>query len=418
MAAPGDEQTRFTARTASLGELTVDDFARWRRLEQHAAEPYPALSADYLEPAWPHWAEALGTRLLLVEDEDDLVLVMPFRVTTAHPKIPVPVVSTDDGMLSDEGVRSYPLIDRARGREAVRFALSRLRSLGLPAVVEIGAVPDEGEVHDLLRDAVADPRRMLVRGRSALAVARRRPDAHGRDGRVATVAVNAGTAGAPTDTSAFPDFVVRHRSAATRRKTRQRVAALERVLAAPIEQRDRSTDRTVIDEFLELQARGWKGDADRQGLAYRLTGRDEWFRHAARRLQDAGRLRAFELRSGGRTIYIALGVISGPVLFGWQDAYDEATAVHGVGALGRLAFVNWQDATGSHDMFDPNMSWSYLEASRDFPDRREQIRLLIAAPGGAALVRMALVRVPVALRRSRILERARGGIRRLLPGRR
>lgn len=365
-----DPSDALTVRLAKVGDLTASDFARWRRLEQRAAEPYPYLSADYLEPADPHWPEALAVRLLLVETEDELLLVMPYRVDVLHPRLPVRVLSTFETVLGDEGVRSYPLVDRDRAEEVLRTAFASLRSLGLPTLVDVAAIPADGRLYGLLVSALTDPHRCLVRGRSMLAVTRF-PVASG------------------TDMIGGLDVVPHHRSASTRKQARQRLKALERAVGASVTALDRSHDPAVLDDFLDLQAAGWKGDASRHGLAYRLTGRGEWFRESARRFQAESRFAALELRAGDQPLYIAVGVASGRTFFGWQDAYAEAAAPYSIGALGRTAFANWL-ATRGHDMFDPNMSWSYVEAARIFPDHREQLKLLVAAEGvwSLAVVRL------------------------------
>ncbi|WP_146340755.1 hypothetical protein [Nesterenkonia sp. NBAIMH1] len=79
-----------TVRTAALGELTPDDFQRWRRLDARALEPVPYLSADYLQPGSAHWPAAASVRLLLVERDDEMQMVMPFRIMPLHPWLPFP----------------------------------------------------------------------------------------------------------------------------------------------------------------------------------------------------------------------------------------------------------------------------------------------------------------------------------------
>ncbi len=361
-----------SARATTVGALTAEDFARWRRLESRAAEPYPYLSADYLEPADPHWPAALAVRLLLVEDGDDLLLVMPFRVGPYHPRLPLRVLSTADAVLSDEGIRTYPLVDAERGREALRVAFASLRSLGLPRVIDMPSIPADGTLHRLLIDALPSARHSFERGRAQLAVAR--------------------YAGSTSERASVDvDVEPHHRSTSSRKQSRQRRRALERELGAEIQWRDRSEDPAVIDDFLTLQAAGWKGDADQHGLAYRLTGRDQWFREVTARARADGRLVAYEIYTDGSPLYIAVLMSAGPTIFGLQDAYDQTRAAHRVGNLGRVALTNWL-ASSAYDMFDPNMYWSYVESARLFADRREQVRLVIAASGLWSRTQLGLAR--------------------------
>lgn len=357
----------LSARVTTLGELSDADIERWRRLDERATDPYPYASADYLAAAAEHWPGASSIRLLLVEQDDDLLLLMPFTVTRLHPRLPLRVTSTAEPLISDETARAYPLVDRTRGREALEAAFRSLRALGLPRLVDIAGLPADGELHAMVVASLSG--RVHDRGRAALAVSR-------FPGRY------------PAQADDRIDVMAHHRSTSSKKQARQRLRVLERDLGGELRVRDRSQDPTVFEDFLELQSEGWKGDARRHGLAYRLTGRAEWFRRTAERMLRAGRLAAFDLHVDDRTVYIALGIRSGRTLFGWQDAYDETGAGSSLGTLGRSAFVNWVSARG-HDVFDPNMSWSYVEAARIFPDRREQVRMLGAARGPvpAAVVR-------------------------------
>lgn len=362
----------LSARVATVGELGVDDFARWRRLEERAAEPYPYLSADYLEPAEPHWPAALSVRLLLVEGDGELLLVMPFEVAVLHARIPLRVLSTAHPVLADESVRTYPLVDRERGVDALRTAFAALRTFGLPRLVEFSAVPADGVLEGLIAGSLASSGHRLARGRSRLALARfDETSAHEDSGEL--------------------DVEPHHRSTSTRKQARQRRRALERACGAQLGMRDRSNDPAAVEDFLDLQTAGWKGDPDRHGLAYRLTGRERWLRELAARARANGRLVAFEMHAGGVPVYIALCIASGSTLFGLQDAYREEWGSLGVGNLGRTALVNWVAARG-FDAFDPNMFWSYVESARLYADRRDQVQVLVAAGGALSRAQLGALR--------------------------
>jgi CelD/BcsL family acetyltransferase involved in cellulose biosynthesis len=351
----------FAVEVTTLGELDPSDIERWRVLDERAIDPHPYISADYLAAGVADWAKARDIRLILVRRDEDLVVVMPFTIASLHPGIPLRVLTSADPVLADETGRSYPLVDRACGAEALSAVFASLRALRLPRLVEFAAVPADGTIFLTISAALGGPRRQRERGRAGLPFTRLPGVIPPGGDRV--------------------DVIPHHRSASSRRQARQRLNALERHYGGQLRVVDRSSDPYFAGEFLTFQAAGWKGDAQRHGLAYRLTGRDEWFARTAERFRRSGGLRAVELRVGERTVYMSAALRVGQTLFGWQDAYDESSAVRGTGELARSAFVNWA-AAQDFGAFDPNMSWSYVEAARNFPDRRDLVRILAAASAG------------------------------------
>lgn len=387
-----------TVRATTLGELTAADFERWRALDARAVEPTPYLSADYLQPAAPHWPAALSIRLLIVEHGDQTQMIMPFRVMPLHRLLQIPLLSTWDLALADETFSLFPVLAADGGFEALRAGFAALPALGLPRLVDIVTVTSDGPTHELIRNAVQPETRCFVRGRSPW------PVAHIR-------------AGSAASESADIDIVPHHRSASTRKKAKQARRALERSLGAELSIRDRSDDSNVVEDFPLLQAAGWKGDPSTRGVAYRITGRAPWLHEVAERFRARGQFAAFEVHAGGRPIYLSLDFRIGDALLGFQDAYDEAWAPHGLGNLARTAHINWLAGRGI-DTYDPNMFWGYVDSARFYPHHREKLRLLIAASGRVPYVQLAAIRgaknISDRLPRardsvSRFIKRARGG---------
>lgn len=363
---------RHTVRATTLGELSAADFDRWRRLDARALEPTPYLSADYLQPAMPHWPAARSIRLLIVQRGDQMQMIMPFRVIPLHRRVPISVLSTWDLTLADETTNLFPVLARDEAGEALRAGFAALPALGLPSLVDIVTVPSDGPTYELIRKALQPEDRCYVRGRSLW------PVAHIR-------------AGGDSNASADADTLPHHRSSSTRKKAKQSRRALEHDLGAKLSVRDRSDDPSVVDEFLALQAAGWKGDASKRGVAYQITGRAPWLHEVTERYRSLGQFAAFEIHAEDRPIYLTLDFRLGGTMLALQDAYDEAGAPHGLGNLARTAHINWLVGRGI-DTYDPNMFWGYTDAARFYPDRQEKLRLLIAASGRLPYLQVAALR--------------------------
>lgn len=360
-----------TVRTAIVGDLSPADFERWRGLDARALEPRPYLSADYLQPAVPHWPAGASIRLVIVERDDQMQMIMPFRVMPLHSRLPIHMLSTWEPTLADETSGLFPVLAADGGAEAFRAAFTALAALGLPRLVDIVTIAPDGPTCQLIRTALPTTR-CYIRGRSQWPAAR-----------------------IPSHLSSGPssdlDMVPHHRSRSTQKKARQAWRALEHTFDAQLAARDRSEDPLVIEDFLTLQAAGWKGDASRRGVAYQITGRAPWLHEVAARFRSKGQFAAFEIHADGRPVYLSLDFRIGSTLLALQDAYDEAGAPHGLGNLARTAHLNWLAGRGT-DTYDPNMFWGYIESARFYPDRSEKLRLLLAAPGRAAYLQLAAIR--------------------------
>lgn len=361
-----------TVRATTVGELSPADFERWGQFDAQTLEGTPFLSADYLQPAVLHWPAARSIRLLVVERSDQIKMIMPFRIMPLHRQLPISTLSTWDLTLADETSSLFPMLATDGGIEALRAGFSALSSLGLPGLVDIVTIPADGPTYELIRRAIQPEARCHIRGRSLWPAAR-------------IPAEN------DTQPSAEVDTIPHHRSASTRKKAKQARRGLERELGAELATRDRSDDPNIVENFLDLQVAGWKGDPSKRGVAYRITGRAQWLHEVAERYRRRGQFAAFEIHAKGSPLYLSLDFRMGSTLVGFQDAYDEAWASYGLGNLARSAHLNWL-AGREVDTYDPNMFWGYVDSARFYPDRRETLRLLVAASGRLPALQVNAVR--------------------------
>ena len=140
------------------------------------------------------------------------------------------------------------------------------------------------------------------------------------------------------------------------------------------------TDKWIAD-FLELEARGWKGRRA-SALASTEAGR-LFFTRAARAAARRGRLTMLGLRLAGRWIALKCNFSSGEGSFAFKIAYDEEYAKFSPGTLLELENIRrfhcrpelrWMDSCAQPDHFVVNRLW---------PERRSLLDL-VTTTGRAA----------------------------------
>jgi hypothetical protein len=99
----------------------------------------------------------------------------------------------------------------------------------------------------------------------------------------------------------------------------RRLSELGRVTFRPLQPAD-DVD-AWIDQFLNLEAAGWKGEA-RTALSHAASGRD-FFRTVLHAARGDSRLQALSLCLDGRPLAMKVNFLSGPGSFAFKIAYDE-----------------------------------------------------------------------------------------------
>jgi hypothetical protein len=378
-------------RVVVLGDLSRDELERWKSLADRAIEPNPFMDPRLLSPNGHPHAEALDTRLLIVQDAGVFLAVMAFQLADRRIRgLPVRMVMSSTSFLFNMTARHYPLVDATRPVEAVEGILHGLRAHGLPGLLDLVAVPKNSPLEDAFFAAAALKRVPVIeRGELDYAFCYR------TDAEVSPVLQSATTNSSGLRVAGLK---MNHLSTSTAKKYRHRYHALERYTGGAVTMTDRGDDPAAIDEFLDLQAAGWKGNAERGGGALRVVGYDDWFVEATTAFRADNDLSVFSLASEMGTLYMAVALRSGGGLFGAQDAYDENFAQFSTGALGRLATLEYAMSDTSAKFFDPNMRPKHVQSTQLYPNRRTYSTLLLAAHGG---VSTAVVRSIPVLRRVR-----------------
>ena len=131
---------------------------------------------------------------------------------------------------------------------------------------------------------------------------------------------------------------------------------------------DRSADPAAIDEFIALEAAGYKGDAHVAVAA--VAGEADYFREMCARFAADGRPRVFCLEAGGRTLAMQILVTGGDGIFGMKISYDEQFARYSPGVLLHFDSMKACHETTDARWIDTCSSPQFEVLMRIYPDRR------------------------------------------------
>lgn len=378
-------------RTISLTEVSPEDLDRWRRLADTAIEPNPNADPRFLHPSLGFGLFAEDVELAIVESGDEFALVMPFTRARRLSGVPVRHVTTSGEFILDHASRDHPLVSPEDPVAAMRALFCGLREAGASDLLNLTVFPADGPLHTALEMLRSEGTiRFVERARDRRAYARR-------------VELDPTGAPWPTVSTQLIGYPLPHLSKRTRRNVRKNVEQIEALTGVPLSITARDDDHEVIDEFFELQATGWKGDASQSGPQYRRWGREQWFRSVLDAFHADGHLRVWHVAAGDETLFISLNLMSGRVAFGFQDVYNERFQRYSPGTIGRLAELGATLRDPKVPVFDPCMEPKYPQASSAYPSSREYADLLVA---GRSLRSRAVVATFPAAKRVRTLARS------------
>jgi CelD/BcsL family acetyltransferase involved in cellulose biosynthesis len=349
---------------------------RWAELEREALEPNPFFAPQMVLPAVRHLEGGHAVQLLVAEQGGELRFLMPVSGGTARYCVPA------------NGLRAW---------------MHNYCFLGTPLLAACGD-PDRvwAAVIDHLRRGC--PASLLV------------VPCHTAQGPVAAALYGTGL-GAGLGIRCGPavprgfvlrrpqpsyagEWISRRHLADIARRRRQ----LGRMVGAELATVDRAAAGLdgAIEQFLTLEAKGWKGRG-RTALACR-PGDARFFREVSRGFADQGRLMFLSLEAGTRVLAQSAALVGGEGLFGFRRAYDEDFARWSPGSQLDLDVLDW---------FHQHVPLAWLDTCSDpddgtdaFGDHRAICTLAIPlSPLGNAAAAV----VPAAIGTRRRLRTTRAG---------
>jgi len=353
-------------RLIPVAGLDSDDLSAWKALAREALEPNLFFEPEFVLPLAAARPQD-DVHLLVVKSAKRWIVCMPTVIRWGWRKIPVPVLAT---WLSQYTFLGTPLVAPEGTGPLLRLLeeVHKTRS-GLLVFEWIAA---DGVVSSLLRQALARYDCPVVDWERFDRAAVRR------------------------DSRSSAKISSKHRSELGRRRR-----SLEREYGAQLRLVDRAGDPCAVEEFLALEAAGWKGVA---GTAIASRDSDaKFFREVCATLASEGRMQLLSL-VGTRTLAMQCNFISGDVLFGFRSCYDEALARYSPGALLLMDAVSHFHAD-QRATFDSCTAPDNDLCNRLMQDRRALETIIIGRPDalGSALT--------VTMKTAEVMRRARGSMR-------
>lgn len=326
--------------------------AAWDALALDAADPNPFHERWFLAPSLDHIGRAEGSSLLVFEYDGQLVGLLPVIGRKAYYGYPIPHLA---GWLHDNAFCGVPLV--RRGFEVSfwqgLFAWAD-RHTGAALFLHLSHVPADSSSLAALRLVIA------LSGRPAAIVQ--------REDR------------ARLHSDLDPESYFAESMSSKKRKELRRQYNRLAELGTLAFERDDGTEGLAgwIEEYLALEARGWKGK-DGSALAQHPANA-QLFREALAGAAEAGRLERLVLMLDARPIAMLVNFLTPPGAYSFKTTYDEAFARFSPGVLLQRENLDLLDRA--------DIAWTDSCAAADHPmieriwrEKRTMVRLSVALGG-------------------------------------
>jgi CelD/BcsL family acetyltransferase involved in cellulose biosynthesis len=361
----------MTTRMVRIADLSSAEELAWERLSSRACEP-SLNEPNFLVPAVRCIASYVDMTLFVVERDGEWVASLPLVIIESRGRRPHRVASSRRYPTVAAG--GPPLLDKDCPEQAARMLLRSVRHAarheGWPGVVIFERINEDGPATVALRSTWSALHMPECLEQSwDRAILRRVDD---------------------------PEFWSAAISKVHKRDLARRRRRLTEALGGEPTLTDLAGHPGAFDEFLQMEAAGWKG---RAGSA--LASREDtaaFFRAWADRYNAAGRLHMFSLTYGGKPIAMQCAVRLAGSLCIFKIAYDESYAACSPGQLLTIAvaqhFGQQMDLAVLDSLTMPD-DQHYKEL---LPDKR---RFLVVAVGVGGARDRALV---LSLRATRVVK--------------
>ncbi len=308
-----------------------DRIGAWDALAEWATEPNPFYESWYLLPSLRAMDKHGEITLLALEAEGQLAGLMPVYRTNDYYGHPIPHLRN---WVHPNCFLGQPLVARGFERAFWRALLAWCDQAGsLALFLHLSHVPAEGPLHDALVAVLdEDPR------------------------PVATVfSEERAMLASPQSAEAYFDASLSTRKRKELRRQRRR---LEEEGSFTVERlTDYSSVAEWTREFLDLEARGWKGEA---GSAMSCdTATRELFQYAIAGAAARGRLERIALRLDGQPIAMLASFLTAPGAYSFKTAFDECFARYSPGVLLQCENLSLLDRD--------DIAWADSCAAQDHP---------------------------------------------------
>lgn len=333
-------------RLIPFDSLSTADRQAWARLADRAADPNPVYEPEFVSAAVTA-TDAETPSLLIAERDGEWIGCLPVRPVGPfglsnwrHSFSPIGTPLAARGAVEEF---ASALVGRFGGLNRSRFLV--LREAG------------EGETTAAVRAAVSRSRRLAaILEQEVERAALRRGD------------------GDPT---------VQIKPKRRKEMEKKRRQLIEK-LGCELEVVDRSSDPAAVDDFLRIEAAGWKGVS---GTAMQTAGQGDAFRALCDRYAAAGRLQLLSLEAGRRSVAMICNLAMGNELFNLKVTYDEELRRYAPGIQLEIETMRIFAESRTEEIFDSCADPGNELLNRLWPDRVRATTMLIGpgGPGGKAI---------------------------------
>jgi CelD/BcsL family acetyltransferase involved in cellulose biosynthesis len=327
------ESNRCTARVVALNSVPDASMDDWRALANEAAEPNAFGEAWFMAPALADLRRGRTVRITEVRDVANRLLgVLPLAHSGRYGRIPVQHVSNWTHYQCFMGT---PLVRRGAERP---FWLATLGMLDgsdwASGFLSVRGLLEGGPVHLGLQEA-------------ATSLGRPCPTVHRYERAALATGLSA---------NAYLEANVRQKKRKELRRLANRLGEIGAVCFSTLE--DEREISPWCDQFLTLEAAGWKGT---RGSAFANdNGTAAFFRNVIAGAFFAGKLDFQRLDLDGRAIAMLVNFRTPPGSWSFKIAYDEDLARFSPGVL--IELENLPRVIG-----DPDIDWMDSCAVEDHP---------------------------------------------------
>lgn len=311
-----------------MADLGADDLAAWQRLADSSLEPNPYFEPAVLGTAARGMGGGRAVRALVVADGSGWLAFLPFETVGRNRLWPARHASLDGPFVERFAALRAPLVDAARPRLAVASLVTALhaRRRALGQAVDLPLLRASGETTTLLLDAFA---------RAGMPV--REWDRISRGAFVPVPVLVPGQGPGAGQEAEAGDVLGPHLSASRRKNLRRGRRHLVEEHGQELRIVDVTDEPDVVEQFLDLEAAGWKGDRAKGGEARRVVpGAAAWFTGLVEAYRERSEAHVLRVGAAAEPVYLAVRVRRDGVVFSISDAYDPAWSAHSPGAWGRL----------------------------------------------------------------------------------
>jgi CelD/BcsL family acetyltransferase involved in cellulose biosynthesis len=358
MPTTGSDGLIMPARFVEVSDLTDDEYERWRNLADASLEPNVSFEPDLLIPADRHVLGDHELTLVIVGDGERFNGLLPLRTVDKWQGIPIKVLTS---RLDDEVVPVLPILGTpllrpecaADAMSALLVAAGELARRRRAGFLVLERLNSDGPTAELIGRTCA------MHKRPSYSYAHwEKPVFSRRDGQ---------------DYRA--ETLHRERMRDLAKKERR----LARITGSPVTVSDRDQDPLAVEDFLRIEASGWKGEG---GTAMALDPRlSAFFHDSCSRLSVASRHHLLTLEAGSRPIAMSWCVESGNGLFLLRICHDDNYGKFSPGGQLEVATVEFFHRSTRATIIDPCCAPTNTFHAHFLPDRSPMASSIIAVGG-------------------------------------